>query len=315
MAIRQQVELDHGREFTGSNAGAQWSQDPPTPIDSGFFVPNDRSLDGLGIFRMTIRQTTTWVQFRGDLLRLGSQQISVWGDDDAPRLSATRVRFTSGQVTAAAGLSYSVTATDTSHVDSGVVVRIPPTGSIADWRVAFADGSRTVNYALTLSQWVVVGQDSNYRYYYLHLGSFGSDLTYSYHTEHQTHSTQPIYNRGVPNNFKMTLHSPDIDSSIADLVLSGVAYQNRSSRNGLESQWNPTIESGDRDAWAVAVEAADPHDVVITLDAPDLTATNPANDPNAETGLNLRLGARTISKIYVGSREIVGLYVGDRQIS
>ena len=72
MAIEQTFTVSHGREFGGSNPGAQWREDAGLQLNSGWFTDAisfdpDRAVQIGGFYRMTIRAGTSWVQFVNNL--------------------------------------------------------------------------------------------------------------------------------------------------------------------------------------------------------------------------------------------------------
>ncbi len=67
MAITQTFTVSHGREFGGSNPGAQWREDSGLRLNDGWFstdvaFDSDRRVIAGGFYRLTVRSGTSWIQ-------------------------------------------------------------------------------------------------------------------------------------------------------------------------------------------------------------------------------------------------------------
>ena len=72
MAISQTFTVSHGREFGGSNPGAQWREDSGLRLNDGWFsvdaaFDSDRPVNEGGFYRTTVRSGTSWMQFLSGL--------------------------------------------------------------------------------------------------------------------------------------------------------------------------------------------------------------------------------------------------------
>ncbi len=84
MAITQTFTVSHGREFGGSNPGAQWREDSGLRLNDGWFstdvaFDSDRRVIAGGFYRMTIRSGTSWIQIVS-LATTGGVGLALWND-------------------------------------------------------------------------------------------------------------------------------------------------------------------------------------------------------------------------------------------